>query len=47
MRDELEQMIVKHGLPWVVALAAVAVSKLYSKERQTLVTIIRSLIASL
>ena len=47
MRDELEQMIVKHGLPWVVALAAVAVSKLYSKNRQTLVTVIRSLIASL
>lgn len=47
MRDDLEQMLMKHGVPWVVALAAVAISKLYSNERQTLVTILRSILASL
>lgn len=47
MRDELEQMMVKHGVPWVIALVAVAVSKMYSKERQTLITILRSIVASL
>lgn len=47
MRDELERMIAVHGLPWIIALFAVAVAKMYSKERQTLMTIVRSLLASL
>ncbi|MGL4755958.1 MAG: hypothetical protein ACRCXB_26675 [Aeromonadaceae bacterium] len=47
MRDEFERFAAAHGIPWVIALAAVAITKLYSKERQTFVTIIRSLLASL
>lgn len=47
MRNELEQLIVKHGAFWVVALVAVAISKLYSKEKQTIKTVLRSLLASL
>ena len=47
MRDELERMIAMHGVPWIVALVAVAVVKMFSKERQTVITIIRSLMAAL
>lgn len=47
MRDDLERMIAMHGVPWIVALFAVAVAKMFSKERQTVMTIIRSLLASL
>lgn len=47
MRNELEAFIVKHGAYWVVALVAVAIGKLYSKERHTIKTILRSVLASL
>lgn len=47
MREELEQLFLKHGSYWVVALVGVALSKLYSKEIHTLKTILRSVLASL
>ena len=47
MRNELEQFVVKHGAFWVVAVVAVAISKLYSREKQTIKTILRSILASL
>lgn len=47
MRDEFEQFVVKHGAYWVVALVAVAIGKLYSREKQTIKTVLRSVIASL
>ena len=47
MRDELERFAATHGLPWAISLAAVAITKLYSKERQTFITVTRSLLASL
>ena len=46
MRDELERMAATHGLPWIVALVAVAVSKAFSKKRETSLTVLRSLVAS-
>ena len=47
MRNELEQLMIKHGAYWVVALVAVVISKMYSRERQTLKTVVRSVFASL
>lgn len=47
MRNDFEQFMVKHGAYWVVALVAVAISKLYSREKQTIKTVLRSVIASL
>ena len=46
MRDELEQMAAKHAMPWVIAIVAVAVSKMYSTERATVAMIARSLLAA-
>jgi len=46
MRNELEQLIVKHGSFWIVSLVAVAISKMYSREKQTFRTVARSLLAS-
>lgn len=47
MRNDFEAFVLKHGAYWVVALVAVAISKLYSKERHTIKTIFRSVLASL
>lgn len=47
MRNELEQLMMKHGAYWVVALVAVAISKMYSREQQTIKTVLRSLLAAL
>lgn len=47
MRNELEQFVVRHGAYWVVALVAVAIGKLYSREKQTIKTVLRSVLASL
>ena len=47
MRNEFEQFVVKHGAYWVVALVAVAIGKLYSREKQTIKTVLRSVLASL
>lgn len=42
-----EKLLIAHAPFWVVALLAVMISKLYSKEKQTIRTIVRSLLASL
>lgn len=47
MRNEFEQLMLKHGANWVVALVAVAISKMYSREPQTVKTVLRSLLAAL
>lgn len=47
MRNEFEQFVAKHGAYWVVALVAVAIGKLYSREKQTIKTVLRSVLASL
>lgn len=47
MRDGFEKFLVSHGAAWAVALVSVAVTKLYSKDSQTAITILRSIIASL
>lgn len=47
MRNEFEQFVIRHGAYWVVALVAVAIGKLYSREKQTIKTVLRSVLASL
>lgn len=47
MRNELELFVIKHGAYWVVALVAVAIGKLYSREKQTIKSILRSALAAL
>lgn len=47
MRNEFEQFVVKHGAYWVVALVAVAIGKLYSREKQTIKTVLRSSLSAL
>lgn len=47
MRDELERLAATHGLSWIVALVSVAVSKAFSQKRETAMTVLRSLVASL
>lgn len=47
MRNELEQMFAKYGSYWVIALFAVVLSKMFSKEPQTIRTVTRSLLGSL
>lgn len=47
MRGYFEQLLVKHGEFWVIALLAVMVSKMYGTERNTLVSVIKSIIAAL
>ena len=47
MRNEFEQFVIKHGGYWVVALVAVAIGKLYSREKQTIKTVLRSVLASM
>ena len=47
MRDELERLAATYGAPWVVALVSVVVSKSFSNKRETAMTVLRSVIASL
>ena len=47
MRNEFESFIVRYGSYWAIALLAVAISKLYSKEKQTVKTVLRSMLSSL
>ena len=47
MRNEFEQFVVKHGAYWAVALVAVAIGKLYSREKQTIKSVLRSALAAL
>lgn len=46
MRNELEKLLAEHGSYWIVALIAVAISKLYAQEDQSFKTIIRSFLAA-
>ena len=47
MRDELERLVATHGTPWLIALVAASVSKAFSNKRETAMTVLRSVIASL
>ena len=47
MRDELERLAATHGIPWLIALVAVSVSKAFSNKRETAMAVLRSVIASL
>ena len=47
MRNEIEQMFTKYGSYWVIALFAVVVAKMFSKEPQTIRTVVRSLLGSI
>ena len=47
MRDDLERIAATHGVPWMIALVAVSVSKAFSNKRETAMTVLRSVIASL
>ena len=47
MRDEFERLAATHGIPWLIALVAVSVSKAFSNKRETAMTVLRSVIASL
>ena len=47
MRDEFEKLAATHGIPWLIALVAVSVSKAFSNKRETAMTVLRSMIASL
>lgn len=47
MRDELERLAATHGVPWLIALVAVTVSKAFSQKREAAMTVFRSVIASL
>ena len=47
MRDEFERLAATHGIPWLIALVAVSVSKAFSNKRETAMTVLRSMIASL
>ena len=45
--DELKHIMASHGPYWIVALVGAALAKLYSKEVQTIRTVLRSIISSL
>lgn len=47
MRDEFERLAATHGIPWLIAMVAVYVSKAFSDKRETAMTVLRSVIASL
>ena len=47
MRDELERLAATHGIPWLIALVAASVGKAFSNRRETAMTVLRSVIASL
>ena len=47
MRDELERIAATYWVPWLIALVAVYVSKAFSNKRETAMTVLRSVIASL
>lgn len=45
MRNELEQIVIKYGAYWSIALLAVVITKLFSEKKETFKTIIRSTLA--
>lgn len=44
MRDELERLAATHGVPWLVALVSVVVSKSFSTKKESARTVIRSIL---
>lgn len=46
MRNDLEQGLAKHAVPMVVALLGALLGKLYSKEKETWFTVVRSMLAA-
>jgi len=42
MRNELEQIVIKYGAYWSIALLAVVITKLFSEKKETFKTVLRS-----
>ncbi len=45
MRNELEQIVIKYGAYWSIALLAVVITKLFSEKKETFKTVLRSAMA--
>lgn len=46
MRNDVEQEVAKHAVPMVVALMGALLGKMYSKEKETWFTVLRSVLAA-
>lgn len=46
MRNDVEQEVAKHAVPTVVALMGALLGKMYSKEKETWYTVLRSMLAA-